>query len=165
MGNLIHYDARPDLEAVQMNNGHTSVVISVLAIAASRLAKTDHEKEFAVWLAEHDQGVLGTGVVGFDIDEIPWSVEHFAEDKAFLLGVIEAAIARTGWEVLDYAPREDWVVASLREFRVLVDAFSADHIVADESHAWPYGRPTRFALCDEHRVYLHVEGCVVCNDR
>ena len=102
--------------------------------------------------------------MGFDIAKIPWSVERFAEDKAFLLSVIDAASARSGWEVLDYAPREDWVTATLGELRVLIYAFSAAHIVADDERSWWHGKPQTFTVCEAHGVHLHVCGCVICND-
>ena len=43
MANRITYRQRPELEAVQMSNGLTSVFIAVLSLAASSLAKSDRQ--------------------------------------------------------------------------------------------------------------------------
>jgi hypothetical protein len=40
-----------------MNNGLTSVFVSVLALAASELAETDRQREFAAWFADQQQAI------------------------------------------------------------------------------------------------------------
>jgi hypothetical protein len=80
-----------------MNNGLTSAFVSVLALAASKLAETDRQRLFAAWFASHDQGVWGLGTVGFDMSELPWSLDTFVGDRRFVLQVIHAAKARAGW--------------------------------------------------------------------
>jgi hypothetical protein len=68
-------------KSLKMSNGLTSVFISVLSLSASRLAKTEREIDFAIWLASHDQAIVGSGTVGFDISDIPWSMENFDAEK------------------------------------------------------------------------------------
>jgi hypothetical protein len=99
MSNSISYEKRPDLHSVQMNNGLTSVFISVIAIAASILAKNDLQRKIAVWFASHDQGVFGLGLVGFDVSELPWVQEDFDEQKRFILQVIDSTTCQMGWEI------------------------------------------------------------------
>lgn len=65
------------VEPIGMSNGLTSVFIEVLAISGSILAKTNREKEMIIWLAQRDQSVVGIGTVGFDIDEMPWTIDSF----------------------------------------------------------------------------------------
>src|SRR5437763_747484 len=107
MANAVTYEARPDLQHVQMSNGLTSVFVSVLSLAASELAETDRQRQFAAWFASHDQGVFGLGSVGFDVSELPWSPDALADDRDFVLRAIDAAKARRGWQRLGYEPRED----------------------------------------------------------
>ena len=165
MSNIISYDAKPNLESVQMNNGLTSVFVSVLALAASDLARTDEQRLWAAWIASIDQGIFGGGVVGFDLSQMPWKVASLEADKDFWWQVIVAAKQKIGWERLDYQPHEDWVVSSLDKFGVLIQAFEAAHINPDETRDWTYdARPATFALCPKHLVYLHAYGCVICND-
>ena len=147
-----------------MSNGLTSVVISVLSLAASRLAETEHQKELAAWIGSRDQGVFGSGVVGFDVSEIPWSLRGYPEDRAFVLRAIEAARAKVGWEVLTYEPREDWLMESLDHLSRIVGAFSSEHITESERGSWPWGKPEQLTLCEKHKVFQHIAGCVVCND-
>ena len=165
MGNLITYKLRPDLGALKMSNGQTAAFVSILSLAASALAETDRQRELAVWFASHDQGAFGLGIVGFDVGELPWRVETFAVDRDFVLGAIEAAKAKSGWDRLGYAPREEWVFDLLERFRALVAAFDIGHAAPGSEPTWgPGERPACFELCPKHAVYLHSGGCVVCND-
>jgi hypothetical protein len=162
MGNLVTYHRRPDLPAVQMSNGLTSVFVAVLSIAAADLAEDDGQREIAAWIASHDQAVYGLGVVAFDVGDLPWRLEAFTRDRAFVLRVVAAGLARRGWERLGYEPRGDWIRESLEAFQALVEAFAVEHASGRE---WAFGaRPERLALCPEHRVYLHLEGCVLCHE-
>lgn len=166
MGNLITYCRRPDLAPVQMSNGLTSVFVSVLLLAASTLAQTDRQREFAVWFASHDQNVFGLGVVGFDVNELPWRAEAFETDRDFVLGAIEAAKAKTGWVRLGYLLREDWVLDCLENFQRLVASFDIRDAGTNSETNWSFGdRPLSFTLCAEHAVYCHSAGCILCNDR
>ena len=166
MGNLITYCRRPDLAAVQMSNGLTSVFVSVLSLAASTLAQTDRQREFAVWFASHDQDVYGLGIVGFDVSELPWRAEAFETDRDFVLGAIEAAKAKTGWVRLGYSPREEWVLDCLERFQHLVASFDIRDAGAEPESSWSLGdRPVSFELCPEHAIYCHSAGCILCNDR
>jgi hypothetical protein len=164
VANSVTYKARPDIPCIRMSNGLTSVFVSVLALAASELAETDRQREFAAWFASHDQGVLGLGTVDFDMSELPWSSDTFAVDRGFVLQVIHAA-KRTGWERLGYEPREEWMQHCLDQFRVMAEAFSIEHAAGSEVAAWTYGRPMQLVLCPVHQVYQHEHGCVLCNDR
>jgi hypothetical protein len=101
VANAVTYEARPDIQCIWMSNGLTSLFVSVLTLAASELAETDRQREFAAWFASHDQGWWGLGAVGGDISKLPWSLDTFAVDREFVLRVIHAAKTRTGWERLD----------------------------------------------------------------
>lgn len=103
--------------------------------------------------------------MGFDLGELPWLPGTFVSDREFVLRVIAAARARTGWERLGYEPHEEWVQACLDQFRAMVESFESGHARGSESAAWRDARPERLVLCPVHRVYEHRHGCVVCNDR
>jgi hypothetical protein len=149
-----------------MNNGLTSVFISVIAIATSALAKTDREKLLAVWIASRDQGVFGSGVVGFDLSEMPWSYETLESDKTFILDAVCAALNKSGWEKLDYEPLEEVTFISLTKFYEMIKAFCREHVMSPTKWQWSFGEPPEgFTLCEKHRVYLHSYGCVLCNDQ
>ena len=57
MANVVMYEARPDIQYIQMSNGLTSVFVSVLALAASELAETDRQREFAAWFASRPTNI------------------------------------------------------------------------------------------------------------
>ena len=92
---------------LQMSNGLTDVFLNVLILSGSALAKTVSEKRLIVWLAEKDQSRVGAGTVDFDLWEMPWDLNTFEEDRAFLLRVALGAKERLGWEKLNYRPNED----------------------------------------------------------
>lgn len=162
MSNIVGHGARADLPEIMMSNGLTMAFINVLSIAASALANVDRERRMAVWLAVHDQGVFGSGCVGFDISDFPWPHASFDEDKAFLLAVIQAAMNRLDWHKLNYAPTEDYLFAALTKFQALVQQFEREHILPEEELELRE-EPMRYELCPQHAVYLHVAGCVLCN--
>jgi hypothetical protein len=148
-----------------MSNGTTSVFVSVLSLAASALATSDRAREIAVWLASHDQSIFGVGVVGFDISGLPWSRATFAEDRAFVLEILAAVRGKTGWERLDYPPREDLNSECTDALGRMIEAFDVRDAFTDDEAIWTFcDRPDRFETCPIHAVYLHVGGCVVCND-
>lgn len=165
MANVISHRVRPDLPPIQMNNGLTSVFVGVLAIAASTLAKNDRERLIAIWLASHDQGAFGRGLVDFDVSECPWDSATFDQDKDFLLSAIIAARSKLGWHRLDYTPREEGVLRCLSQFEQLVQLHLLEHVVPVTDQSWCFGdKISKFELCPKHAVYLHSHGCVLCND-
>jgi hypothetical protein len=162
MGNIISNDKYADTAFLKLSNGATEVLISVLLLSGSDLAQTLWEKELGCWLAEHDQSVFGRGVVGFDLDEIAWNREIFAEQKAFFLKMINTALIRHRWEALDYDP--PLVAGQLKELRNLVENYRVEFVEPGKTWDWRL-KAEFFAKCPLHQVYLHSEGCAICNDR
>lgn len=165
MGMTVDHGVRQDLPSLSMNNGLMSAFIGVLTIALSSLAKSVNEKRIAVWVASHDQRIFGSGVVDFDVCDVPWSVKTFDADKTFMLQAIQAAASKFEWQKLGYSPREDWVLESLRSFQGLVEHFLVEHVLSHVQWTWQFGEePAGFLQCAKHGVYLHSHGCVLCND-
>ncbi len=162
MANRISYKRNTEAPSFKMSNGLTSAFIKVLCLAASELAETDHEREFAIWIASHDQDMFGIGTVSFGVCELPWCIETFGADVDFVLRVIGAAKAKCGWERLRNEPTEDWIMSSLEEFRKLIEMFDIRDIVVEDSE-WRYDhRP--FQKCPKHLIYRYFYGCVMCHD-
>lgn len=165
MGNRITSEGVEASEAVKMSNGLTSVVLSLLALSGSALAQSEREKLLIVWFASHDQSLSGPGTVGFDLNEIPWSVEQFEAEKHFLLAVIRRAQSMQDWDRLKYEPREEWVLACLEKLAHMISQFPVTCIkqeIALDHQAW--WRPTTWLLCPTHGVLHHPQGCIMCND-
>jgi hypothetical protein len=159
MGNLITNNKAGDLD-LKLSNGGTSVLLSVLLLSGSDLAETEWEKELVTWLAGRDQNILGLGVVGFDIAEFAWSKADFPAQKAFLLKMIDLALTKHRWDALDYDP--PYAQDYLRDFRKLVEAYLAEYVEQKEWDWWL--KPEEFAKCPKHLVFMHEEGCTICND-
>lgn len=142
-----------------------SVFVGVLAIAASSLAQSDRQRLMAVWLASHDQGAFGLGVVDFDVSDFPWEKATFDQDKEFLISVIRAARSQHEWSKLGYSPRLDWILDCLSRFEELVQLFLIEHVSPTAEQTWWFGeKPSKFELCPTHGVYLHSHGCILCNE-
>ncbi|MGF9697904.1 hypothetical protein [Paenibacillus sp. MABNR03] len=161
-----------DIESLGMTNGLTSVFIEVLSISGSMLAKTNREREMTIWLAQQDQSIVGIGTVGFDIDEMPWTVDTFDDEKDFMLRMIAHAIAESAWEKLSYEPRKEAVIYCLEQFRIMIQAFMKQHVNLSNYLEWSEieeddDRPTippGYPKCAKHEVYLSCHGCILCNN-
>lgn len=161
MANLITCERADGSPYLQLSNGSMAVLISVLLLAGSDLASSDWERELVVWLAEHDQGIYGRGVVGFDLDEIAWSPDQLAAQRAFLVRVIDLALAHHRWEILGYDP--PFVAEQLLRLREMVEQYPAAIVAAGREWQWHGGPPTG-ERCPHHAVFLHTHGCAICND-
>ena len=167
MGNMITSNQVPGSRPLQMSNSLTSVLLDVLAISGCASAATAWEKKLVYWLVQHDQERVGLGCVGFDIEELGWSSSSdFAVQKQFVVQVIDAALARKGWDFLPFTPPEDpgGVIDALRQFRELVVAFTSDLVRPLRDDMWPPDELPSRGSCEVHRVYLHEAGCIICND-
>lgn len=147
-----------------MSNARTAVVLDVLALAACDLATTDWQKRFAYWIVQHDQSRVGLGVVGFDVAVMGWTTEHFDQQHAFVLAVIDAALAKHAWDRLPFVPTDESVLPPLTKLRHLVAAFTREHVRPASETDWSPDELPTYGTCSSHRVYVHETGCIVCND-
>ena len=146
-----------------MSNGLTEAFVEVLALSGSHLAHTEWEIDAIVWLAAHDQAVMGLGMVGFDVADLSWTADHLANEKAFLFRVIDGASMRYAWDRLSYEPYIEWLFPRLEAFRRLIDALTVEEVRPRSGRDdWGLLRHDR-ARCPRHEVYLHAAGCIVCN--
>ena len=163
MGNIIATRDQPPERWVRLSNGATDAVLGVLVIAGSDLAATPWQRRLISWLAGRDQTIFGRGAVGFDLEDLGWSKADFAAEQEFLRRVIATAATGHRWAALGYEPRREVVIEHLARLDALVR--DLPHGAADQptDRFWPDGDPT--ALCPAHRVLLHPDGCLLCNDR
>ena len=168
MGNRIRLDGNNPKESFSMSNRGTDAFLNVLLISGSPLAKTINQKQLLVWLAEKDQ-VISRGNSGFDITDMPWNVDTFDDDKAFLISVINAALEHKKWELLDYSPNSEIVDSYLEQFKALVTAVTPQIINKAALHDWLSDKDSDdpvncgFPKCKRHGVMLSFFGCQVCN--
>ena len=171
VGNIISPDHDPAATEVMMSNGLTSVLLDVLLLSGSDLARTDAEVATIVSLAERDQSIVGLGIVGFDVSELGWASDRFAEHKEFLLRIVDTSMAGHRWDVLDYEPTPDRLLSCLAEFRELLERFPISACPQGPFTApWStVGLRSDRAKCLRHAVYLHklndddARCCQLCN--
>lgn len=160
MGNLITNEKNG--EYLQLSNGGTAVLISVLLLSASDVAQTQWENDFTAWLAGHDQSLLGLGMIGFDLNDIAWSNSDFQQQKIFLLKVIHKAMKKHRWSVLGYEP--PYVGESLVKLRDMVNHFQQAHIGKDREWGQLQFKADPPRKCSKHAILEHVTGCYICLD-
>jgi hypothetical protein len=149
-------------KSLAMSNSLTGLLMDILSLNVSHLAKTDAEIDFAIWLNSHDPN-LGGGNASFDISELPWSVENFEAEKRFLLRVVDSAKAKHYWNLLGYEPREETALELLEKFEVLINDFTKEFVGRHPNWVKPVPMPIQREKCSVHGVYLSVYGCVICN--
>ncbi len=149
----------------RITNGGTDALLAVLCLAGAALARTAPQERLLIWLASQDQALMGRGVAGFALSDLPWEPATFAADRAFLLTAVEAAKARTGWDRLSYAPPPDRVDANLDGFATLIEALEPADVAWEEDRTPWLGWPAAVIRCPVHGVFQHAEGCIICNDR
>jgi hypothetical protein len=110
-------------------------------------------------LVQHDQVRVGTCDV--DLRGLGWTREDVLAQQAFLVGVIDAALAGEGLDRLPFRPGEV-VVPALQQLRTMVAGLGAEQI-PDAPGPW-VPMPPELGQCEVHRVFLHEVGCIVCND-
>ena len=148
----------------RVSNGGADALLAVLCLAGAVLARTPQQERLMIWLGSQDQALLGRGVAGFTLAELPWELATFDADRAFLQAVVSSAKAHTRWEVLNYTPRPDWLEADLDAFANLLEALKATDVAWDEDRAPWLGWPAEVVRCPVHDVYEHAVGCLICND-
>jgi hypothetical protein len=166
MANTLSFAGQTAIPSIQMSNGLTSAFIGVLAIATAAQAVSDRHKQLAAWIASRDQEVMGSGAVGFDICDMPWESKSFATDVLFLRQCVQAANTKSHWEKSGYAPREDTLLGCLACFDKMLDTITLHHVQDHKPYGFFSGGPAvlPFTLCPQHAVYLHAQGCVICNE-
>lgn len=154
-----------------MSNGGMAVFLSALVLSGSRIAQTQKEKELILWFAEHDDTVRGRGCNGFDVYDIPWSVEHFENEMEFIRKVVRGAQEKSGWETLNYVPPDEYILTYLDSFTRLLSQFDKSRVNPEGYSRWiadsqdpRYVHPEPGAKCEKHGALLYWNGCIVCND-
>ncbi|MEU6890421.1 hypothetical protein ABZ934_01210 [Streptomyces sp. NPDC046557] len=150
---------------LNLSNSATAVLVDVLVLAVSTLARAPWHFRFAALLTLQDQGVMGRGAVGFDLADLDWgaTAEERAAAKGFVLDVVDLALGRHRWEELSYEPAR--AEGYLREFRSLVEGFAPDAARSPEWKVMPDAHEAACASCARHRVLDALpwwEGCVFC---
>ncbi|MFD1885506.1 hypothetical protein [Paenibacillus wenxiniae] len=173
MGNTISLSGQLQhiVKPLHMSNGMTSVFLEVLVLSGSILAQTNREKELVIWLAQHDQAILGIGTVGFEIDEMAWTVDDFEAEKHFMLRIICSAIEGLGWERLDYKPNQEQVASCLKTFADMISVFEQKYVQMDNYLEWSKVEENEqyptisvgYPQCEIHGIYLFCFGCMICN--
>jgi len=170
MANIISHTARNISHSI--SNGWTSVLYSTLLISGSRLAKTNWEKYFMIWLAEHDQNHVGLGMVGVDFDNIFWSTSDFEKQQKFMVEIAQNAIDEKFWTLLDYETDVETLTELLNLWITVFSNAQTEDIKLRDDFNW-YNKPKQSEInmkCPIHHVFLNQLGktekdcCYLCHN-
>lgn len=172
VGNIIsiHPDSPKD-KWLKMSNGLTSVVISLIGLSGSRLAKREDEKLHIIWILEKDQSACGIGTVSFELSEMPWDQRYLNRQRLFMLAVLDGIDQQLGWETLNYEPNQELIRNCTSQFREMLEKLTEHDIDETAGAEWRKAATeddpihNGFPKCPKHDVYLTVFGCHICNDR
>ncbi|MFI9362372.1 hypothetical protein ACIG5E_15175 [Kitasatospora sp. NPDC053057] len=141
---------------LDLGNGATEVLVEVLMLAVTALARDDWQHAFAAELARQDQNLMGRGMVGLDLDELDWGPDP-ERGRAFALAVVDLALTRHRWDELGY--HASYAEADLQALRRLLTAL----------HPTPGAPPdptdSMAATCRHHRILTPLPwypACVRC---
>lgn len=169
MSNIIRLNNNSKKDDVlTISNSLSSILIDVICFSGSELAKKDDEKIFIVWFAEKNQYVVGEGTIGFDIVEMPWSINKFEKEKEFMIRVINSSLEKKVWEKFEYSVNENMIVEVLNKFKKLVNKMNKELISENERIEWIDSAEIddpincNFPKCKKHNILLSVHGCIMC---
>ena len=147
-------------QAIEAGEVLIAQLFAVLAVAATRRARTKPQRAVAAWLAWHDVCVYGRDVERIALDEIPWDGDP-EEKRAFLIGVVDSLEGRAWVGLFPVRPKVEKLEELIRRLRSALDVHDPAPAVENQDEAAPpahlYGR------CLLHVVPLHRYGCIVCN--
>lgn len=162
MSNIISNNRYNNNDYLKMSNGATDVLIDILVLSGSSLAQTNWQKGLVIFFASKNQEIKGQGCISFDISDLGWEMDHFEEQKKFLLKVIECAIKETNWNKLNYQPSGDYV-SNLRRLREMIINYSKVLVEPTDILKWNKEfNKIEFRMCVKHNVYMHPIGCKLC---
>ena len=164
MGWWINQSGDPDAPGIKVNNGLGAVLLDVLVVVGSPRASTPWERRLVYWLCCHDSARVGTS--GIEIHQMGWAKTEteLAAQKRFLVEVIDAALAREGWERLPFAPHEGMLFSVLAQLRAMIESVSSATPDERQPTDWRPDELPPHGACAVHGVFRHETGCIVCND-
>jgi len=170
MANILSHSTKNISHSI--SNGWTSVLYSTLLISGSHMAKTQWEKLFMIWMAEHDQNHIGGGMVGIDFDNIFWSTLEFEKQKEFVVAIAQNAIDEKSWTKLDYETDGETLTGLLNLWMAVFSNAQIADIVPRNDFNW-YNKPNSSEInmkCHIHNIFLNQLGntekdcCYLCHN-
>ena len=136
---------------IYLSNMGTSALLIMLVLSGTAIARTDGEKNLVVFLAERDQTYRGLGVVGFNLNEMPWDRNAFDDQVRFMIRVVEGALARTNWDkVQNFTPNVALYAPLLETLKNMLSDLRQTDI---ENSDWAC--PSEYVICDYHPALMY----------
>lgn len=145
-----------------MSNSLTSSFHAILAYELSHNAESIEESSLAWWFCCRDIVLFGNSAVGFDISEIPWSMNKIDSQKEFIQNACDNLLN----------PPENDIFKDFVNYEMLSNTFQTfysmigfvDKNTKFKANLWDrFPENHKLDKCKDHLVYLHWDGCIVCN--
>lgn len=108
-----------------------SQAVTLIALAASASARDRWQRELAAWLAEQARA-LAAGGSGFDVGDVAWTPNNFADQQRFLIEAISYAAAGETGDLR----------AALDRLAALIAGHDRAWVVVGRRWTWPSGVAT-----------------------
>ena len=167
MSNTIYFNNM----TCRCSNGCLDVLLTVIGLSGSKIARSDCERNLIVWLMEKDQSIVGLGTVGFNITDMPWKKQCFEEQKLFMFHVLDGVRDKIGWETLDYDPNEEIIFKRIDTLHDMFQSIQNEDINEDLTDQWLEDAAIcelirgGYPKCKKHGIYMSIWGCLACNDK
>ena len=164
VGNCFRVDDTPGGPELHLSNGGTDVLFDVVTLAGCHLAGSVWEQHLILMFATWHRS--DRGMSGFDLVELPWTVDQPAE-KAFFVAVLDLAAGRYRWDELGYDP--PYAKDSVSSYRDMVAGFTprpASTGAGPDGTDWSVPPdPDDLRPCERHGLYVGgYPGCRLGDD-
>lgn len=150
-------------------NGIAGALLARVAAVAGHLADLDWEIKFAKFLGIQDQTICGSGCIGFDLDQLPWSTRQaeFERQRRFAIETTRFAaeiwcgkLTRASTDAFEEEKQSGW----LRELADLIAGFEISKVAGSIPREWDFWLDPTDKRCPEHGAFKHAHGCLICNE-
>ncbi len=138
-----------------MSNSLTHSIYMTMMVEGAKIARTRWEKEFLIWLADHNQSVIGLGIVGFDVCELGWIKEDFVAQKQFLLQLLKNAQANKTYAQHPIYLKEEFGETKITAIHSILEPLQVEDVSEHPRMYYSPQKADKVEQCPIHEVYMN----------
>jgi hypothetical protein len=159
MGNSFGTAEDLSSDRLLLSNGGTDVFFDVMTLAGCALADTPWQRNFTLLFADGHR--FSRGFSGFDLAELPWTVQA-AQEHDFVKAVVASALSKRGWHLLTYDP--PFIAGQLRSYEEMASCFAPVPNPTSQYGDWTRApAPAEIEPCPDHGIFVGEYGCRLCD--
>ena len=157
-------------KSVSFSNLVTTPLYSGILIEGSKIAKSVWEKRLMIFIAEKNQNVIGSGIVGIELTELEWDKSNFKSQRDFLLEIVQQSRINKTYNKYIFTLQEKIGEMKLLEIEDLIASLKIEEIKESKFKYYIEPPKSKFDLCDKHKVYINYlseerkDNCLICSN-